>query len=289
MSILIHRTWAGNITWYNEPPSEYTLDADADVADLNEMLECRWTLEKSTTCSAYSPGKLIDNGFLLEPHVNEIIATMRIGGGPLIKDYIQKFEIVTNHGSHELRKDWTKRSHRTVEQVCNPIFIKSPDTSYILEEGKEVKLAEKSNMWLNANFKIRMHALYTPEGYRLDFKSLSNENIYLVDSTDEMKVIRLGFSADWPDAKTSNLHEQVLITLKPWSPLKLDTIYYLCVNTFKYLANCKEMEKHRAMCFQTMNPYYPPGVSDSSDGYSSTWRSPMGGEFIYCFRFQIEK
>jgi hypothetical protein len=277
--IHIKRTWANNITWYGDgPQSKFILDIDADVADLEDALgnDCRWSFDGKS----YLNGKLVDNGFLCAPHCNEIKCTMRIGGGPMIFSYISSVQIRTNSGNFTLAKNWLKRSHREAKEICNDIHISDPNTSYVIGHGHDhVELDGKSDEWLNSNMKISMDLLYTPEGYRLDFTSINNHNVYLMEE-DTKKIIDVNFAADWPDQKTCNLTQTVHLGLKPRKPLKRNTIYMLCINTEKYLAN-----KYGNFHMKTMNPYYPPGVADSSDGFSSSWRSAMGGELIYCFRF----
>jgi len=308
--ISLRRKFGKGVSWYNDKLNEISLPADSDVADMIDI----WGQD----CRYYSPsgkmmieGKLSDHNLLhslgndvpggpslsSEKKVFEIGCVPKLGGRPNIASYIQNVGITTRANQYQFSKNWAGRKHRQVKDLCQNVLLGSVNVVYPRVEGKEEE--EKSSSVDSSNFMLTATIDYEPGGYRLAPESLTDvenhqSSLYLLDlgkdgilKNKSLKRIELSVSGSIPDINC-NIPHTYTVNMVPKATLTNNNYYLLCINSNLCLdTNCSNTNCSNTNCkgIQIMNPYYPPDVADSSEGFSSSWRSGAAGEIVYCFRF----
>lgn len=266
-----------------------TMDKDADVEDIFDLYgndrQFRFFYNKKQMFD----GKLSDYGIKPLPSTLpleeskqyiEIDSSLRIGGGPSIGIYVTSVKIQTGGESTKLTRNHATRRHRKIDELCNNIKMFTFDyhRGYSTVDAKTPSpLGEiKSVPIESGKYRIVMNMMYISGGYRLDFKSINNNNVYIFDVAND-KVIDVSFSADWPEYD-STIDREIEVTLKPRTILESGKLYLLCINSNTY-NKCDY-----SYMMKVMNPYYPAG-SEFADEEGLLWRSPLAGQFVYAFKF----
>jgi hypothetical protein len=149
---------------------------------------------------------------------------------------------------NKMTTDWNERPHRSVTEVCH--YFSTADA-------------------------IKVSFFYEPRSYRLDSDSITLKNVTLAEWDQESKTFipieDCQISVQIP--KDEQKSGKINVYLIPKQPLIQQVYYGVLLNQPEKMTDYLQLK----------NPYYGPGVADSSEAFSTKWRDDFGGSSRYVF------